>query len=187
MKKNKIYLLSLLLLIGACKKDTPIDQLTTVELETERKEVADVPDIPHSIPIPPGGIEIPMPAYKSATDSKNFFEQNKTSPNAINYAKLKTIYLRFLSPDTANFNCMDKVKIYISANGYQEVLVAEKNDIPKGIKSLETIPVDVDLKNYFIQDTIIFRVVPHFVDYPASGGQLEMGATFKISVTGSKA
>lgn len=187
MKKISIYLLGLVFTVAACSKEgTPVEQLTTVEVETEKKEVADIPTIPHTFEIPPGGIEWGLPKYPSATDSKTFFEVNKTSPNGVNTVKVKKIYLKLLSSDTSNFNFMDYVKVYISANGYDEILVGQQTNIPKGIKTIETVPQDVELKNYFVQDTIYFRVVPHFIDYPPSSGQLEMGATFKVSITGSK-
>lgn len=188
MKKTKLYLLGLVLIAASCGKDAnnPIDALTTVEVETEKKETAEIPTLPTSLPIPAGGIEISLPAYRSATESKKFFEDNHTNPNLVNTVKAKKIYLKMVAPDTGNFNCMDRVKVYISANGYDEILVAQKDNIPKGLKTIETDPVDVELKNYFVQDSVFFRVVPHIVDYPPANGLLEMGSTFKVSITASK-
>jgi len=59
--------------------------------------------------------------------------------------------------------------------------VAWEYNIPKGQTQLNlTTNTSVNLKNYFIQDTIYFRLQAHINAIPATGTQLNIASVFHL-------
>ena len=73
--------------------------------------------------------------------------------------KLKSLRLEITDPANGTFSFLNKVEIYISADGLPEKKIAWKENIPDsvgGTLDLET--SNDDLKDYLIQDTYELKV-----------------------------
>ena len=104
-----------------------------------------------------------------------------TAANKIISVGLQSLALQIQAPATQNFDFLDSVQVYISAAGQPELLVAYQYSIAKGQTTLNMNPVtDVNLKNYFVQDTIYFRLTTHVNAIPATGTQLNIASSFHV-------
>jgi hypothetical protein len=74
------------------------------------------------------------------------------------------------------------VQLYISAPLLPQVLVAYDYGIPKGQTTLNFVTVgDLDLKNYFLADTMYLSMRTHINAVPESGTQLNIATTFHMT------
>ena len=83
-------------------------------------------------------------------------------------------------PSGSNFDFMDTIRVYVSAQGLEEKLAAKKYGIPKGQQTLELDCEDVNLKEYFIKDTMYIRFGGHFTGVPDSNAKIELTPTFNM-------
>ncbi len=147
MKKIIILILSLISIIS-CDK---IDKLTQFDLDMETQVT-----IPSGLPINTP-FDIPTPPIP--TQSSQVFENNNTSKDLIEQAKLKKMKLSIISPATGNFDFIKDIEIYISADGLPEKKIAWIYDHPndrQNILNLET--TTIDLKDYVKKDEISIRI-----------------------------
>ncbi len=132
----------------SCKE---IDKLTQFNLDMETTVTinAGLPvNVPFDIPTPP----IP-------TQSTQTFENNNTSKDLIEQAKLKMMKLSVMTPANGNFDFIKDLEVYISADGLPEKKIAWVYDHPndgQNILNLET--TTIDLKDYVKKDEISIRV-----------------------------
>ncbi len=147
MKKFLILLLAVTGLI-ACEK---IDELTHFTLDVDEQISIDpIPVIP-SIPL-----NIPIPSVE--TNSESVFENNNTNKDLVEEARLTKMTMSIDTPSNGNFNFLESVNIYISAEGLDEILMATRSSIPDGLKVLELEPTGADLTEYVKKDEISLRV-----------------------------
>jgi len=89
--------------------------------------------------------------------------------------------MQILSPATQNFDFLDTVQLYMSAPMLPEVLMAYQYNIPKGSTTLNlTTITEVDMKSYFLADTMYLRMRTYINAVPASGTQLNIATTFHM-------
>ena len=181
---KKILLVGLVALTGiaaGCKK---IKQLANIDVTIPYSQQVSVPQVAGDtagVPLPPGGVSLPFPAFPVVTNSQQYIAQYKTSTGKIVSFGLGSMVIDILSPASQNFNFLDSIQIFISANNQPEVLVAYQYAVPKGATMLNLYAVpNVNLKNYFIQDTMYFRVSSHINAVPASGTQLNIVSAFNL-------
>jgi len=133
------------------------------------------------VALPPGGASLPFPTFPVVTNSQQYISQYKTSTDKIVSFDLSSMQVQILSPSTENFDFLDSIQIYISAANQPEVLVAYQYSVPKGQTTLSlAVPSGLNLKNYFIQDTMYFRVNSHINAVPASGTTLNIASSFNL-------
>lgn len=137
-----ISILSLLILVG-CKK---LDKLTQFNI-----------DYNSEITIPSGiGINLPfaISTPDMQTNSEASFSENNTRKDLIESVKLTECTLSILSPSGQNFDFIKTIKIYISADGLNEVLVASKVNMANGQGNSITLDLeDQDLQAYIKKDS----------------------------------
>ena len=165
----------------SCNK---VKQLANINVDIPYTVQVTVPQVdgdPAGLPLPPGGINLPFPAVAMQTNSQQYLAQYHTSASKIVDVALKSMSLDILSPPGQNFDFLDNVQIYISTRTLPEVLVASANNIPNGQTTIDLATVSsVNLKDYFVQDTIIFRMSAHVNAIPASGTELQISSTFHL-------
>ncbi len=127
----------LILLLSSCNK---LDELTqfTVSFENQGTIPATtVVNVPIDITTPP--IE---------TNYESTYENNNTSADLIESVKLHACTLSILSPEGSNFDFLKSIKVYLIAEGLDDVLIANIPDVPDGLTELEVEVDDHDLKPY---------------------------------------
>ncbi len=182
MKKIIIIEIALLFtLIASCSK---IKQIANINVDIPYSAQSALPEIPGIIAgygLPPGGISLPFPAIPVATNSKQYISQYHTAANMIIDVYLKQLSLQIVSPPNQNFDFLDSVQVYISAPTQPELLVANEYNIPKGQTALNlSTNTNVNLKKYFVQDTIYFRIQGHINAIPASGTLFNLQSVFHL-------
>lgn len=177
--------LSLILLAGlgfaGCDK---IKDLTDISKELTYDgsvEIPGVPGLPDTATIvPPGGITGDFPIFGEATNSQQLIKDNNTSSDLVTHVTLTKLSLAMAAPDSANFNFMDTIRVYIGASGMKEELLGKKNGIPKNVKTVDLDPENINIKEYFLKDSIFFRVNGHFVEVPRKGSKMDLKAVFNL-------
>lgn len=131
--------------------------------------------------LPAGGASLSLPPVPVVTNSQQYISEYKTSTDKILDVDLKSLALQIVSPPNHNFDFLDNVQVYISSNTLPEVLVASQDIVPKGSTTLNlNTQADVNLKSYFVQDTIYFRLETHINAIPPLGTQLNIASVFHL-------
>ena len=159
MKKIILLVVStVLFVLPGCIK---VGQIGTINFDVPYNQEVTVPQVAgdtFGVALPGGGISIPFPAVPFATNSAQYMVIYGTEANKIISVDLKSLELQIQAPATQNFDFLDSVQVYISAAGQPELLIAYQDGIAKGQTTLNMNTVtNVNLKNYFIQDTIYIR------------------------------
>ena len=181
MKKIILGLVATTLLLSSCTK---ILKLANINVDIPYNQQVTVPAVAgytQSIALPPGGAALALPSIPFATNSQIYISQNNTAANMILDVSLKSLTLQILSPSDQNFDFLDNIQVFLSSKTLPEVLVAYQTSVPKGQTTLDlsTNPL-VNLKDYFIQDTIYFRLTTHINATPLSGTQLNIASVFHM-------
>ena len=164
---------------------TKIQHLADINVDIPYNQEVSVPQYAggggvEGFPIP-GGAQLPFPAIPVATNSKAYIAQYGTSAEKVLSVNLKSLELQMLAPEGRNFDFLDNVEVYISGQTLPEMLLASDYSIPKGQTTLVlTTGTDVNLKNYFLQDTIYFRMTAHINSVPYSGTRLNIASVFHM-------
>jgi len=166
---------------AGCSK---IKQLANINVNIPYSAQVTVPAVEGDtagFPLPPGGVTLAFPSISVATNSQQYIAEYNTSTDKILNVDLQNLALQILAPANQNFNFLDSVEIYLSAPNQPQVLVAYAYNVPKGLTTLNlTTETGVNLKSYFIQDTIVFTMSAHVNAIPASGTQLNIASTFHL-------
>lgn len=178
MRKAFIYT-CVALAFASCDK---VKELANINRDLTYSETISIPSLPGDIDtLPPGGISAYFPGQGIATNSQAFIEEYQTSPNLINHVKLTKLATVSKEPAGGNFDFVDTLNVYLRADGLEEKLVAYKHGIPKGVSTIDLDCVsDINLKEYFLKDTMYLRFGGHFVGVPDSATKIELNSTFNL-------
>jgi len=181
---KKMMLMAGIVLIGSSMACNKVKQLANINVNIPYSSQITIPLFAGDsagIALPPGGATLPFPVLPVATNSQQYLSEYNTSSSKILDVDLNSLAMQILSPASQNFNFLDTIQVYISANSQPEMLVAYMYNIPKGLTTLNLITnTGVNLKNYFVQDTIYFRLNAHINAIPASGTQLNIASVFHL-------
>lgn len=180
---KKLILLSVLAafsILTACSKLKKLADINVDLTFSQQMQVPIVPGYTEGMPLPMG-ITIPFPAIPVATNSKEFISSHNTAANMIVDVNLKSLTFQITTPATQNFDFMDTVQLYISSKTQPEVLVAYKYGIQKSTQTIEFYTITaVNLKNYFVEDTMYFRISAHVNAIPSSGTNLNLSSVLHV-------
>ncbi len=148
--KNLIILFALSIGIVSCKK---VDEFTMFNIESDTESV-----IESQI-----GINLPftLPTPVITTNIEQEMEENNSRKDLIEYANLHELRLSIKSPESANFDFLNDLDIYINADGLTEMKIAEIHDLPENGAtsiSLEVIQ-NLDIQNYIKADKYYLNMV----------------------------
>lgn len=175
-----LFAIAFISLFSACKK---VKNLANINFDVPYNQQITVPSsgYPYGTPLPAGGITLPFPAIPVPTNAQQYVAQYGTSTDKILMVNLKSMTLDIVSPAGQNFDFLDKVDIYVSAKSQPEVLVASQSNVPKGQTSLHfDASTSVNLKSYFLADTIYFRMNAHINAVPPVGEELKLSTVFHV-------
>jgi hypothetical protein len=179
MKKAYLLAVAVFAFVG-CEK---IKELADININLDYKETVDIPALPGGIDtIPPGtGVSAYFPGKGFATNSQQYLNQNKTNAELVKHVKLTKLSAVMQQPTSANFDFIDTLRIYMYSKDLEEKLVAYKYGVPKGQTSLEMDLVqDLNMKDYFLKDSMFVRFGGHFVGIPDSNSKVELSTTFNL-------
>lgn len=180
MKPTKIVLAALAVSAIAYAGCSKFRSLANIQRDIPYSYQTDSIAIDSSVSIPPQGISISLPKFGIATNADAELSQAGSSEELIIHVKPSSLNLELLNPPTANFNFVDTVRLYLSAGGQPEILAAYKYGIPKNVKMIDLDVEDVNIKDYFKQDSMFFRIEGHFTDLPADDAQLKINTVFNV-------
>ena len=115
------------------------------------------------------------------TNSESTFAVNDTRKDLIEEIKLTDLELVMISPEEADFSFLNSIEVYISADGLEEVLIANLDEVPEdaGNKiSLNT--SDIDLKEYIKKDEFSLRLNTVTDELMSTDHELEVNSTFFV-------
>lgn len=122
MKLIQLLVLGFVISLISCKKDKG---LFGFDIEYEVNFT-----IPSS-----AGVSIPISVATPpvSTSSSSKFSNNNTSANKIKQITLESLELTITSPNGKTFSFLESIKLYISADGLDEILLASKENISDAV------------------------------------------------------
>ena len=114
-----------------------------------------------SITIPASsGINLPFNLFTPdvTTNSTGTFGSNNTQKELIQEIKLTEMVLDITQPGDRDFDFLEEIHIYISADGLSEIEIAFKTDIPADVDNLKLDVNSNDIKEYIKKDKFKLRV-----------------------------
>ncbi len=123
MIMKNLFRIALLLMtvIGLTSCEEELDRFTMFDVDNETSftiPATTVLETPFAIRTP-----------EIQSDADNDFENNNSSRDRIESAKLRRLDLSIQSPDTGNFDFLNEIELFINAEGLPEALLASKTDI----------------------------------------------------------
>lgn len=168
-------------ILSGCNK---IKQLVNINVDIPYNYEVAVPPVSgysQAVPLPPGGATLSFPAVPVATNSQQYIQEYGTDSNLVLDVYLKSLAIQIQSPANQYFDFLDNIDVYISTKTLPEMLIASQSNVPKGSGTLTLIPdTAVNLKNYFLQDTIYFRLNTHINAVPPPGEDLNIMSVFHM-------
>lgn len=147
MIKKLIFLSVIMTLVGSCDK---IDELTKFDVEYTTSFTvpsSSLIDLPLDITTP-----------ETTTNSESTFENNDTRSDLVESVKLTELRLDLITPSDGDFNFLNEIEIYITADDLPEVLIASRVDIPaNNSRSIELEVENTELKEYIKKETYTLR------------------------------
>ena len=134
---------------NSCEK---IDEWTQFTMEYNQETTIEAS---FNVPILAGLLEIPTPDI--TTNSESTFASENTRKDLVEEAKLTELTLTLLSPNGGDFSFLESVKVYISASGLEEILVASKINVPASA-TISLTCEGHNLEAYIKKDEITLRV-----------------------------
>lgn len=162
---SKVTLVLTVISLTACEK---LKDLADITFPVSYNTTEEVPGLPDNPIVPPGGLTTSIPTMAFETKSQEELEKNNTNSDLIQEVKLRELSVNIDKPSSQNFDIVDSIWVYLSGDRAlsDEVLVAKKFGIQKGLRNLSMDIEDINLKNYFLKDSMYFRLKGHFYNAP---------------------
>ena len=170
MLKRVLTLIFIVTAFSACDK---IDELTKFEIDYESKVV-----VPATIAIN-SPIDIFTPDI--TTNSEATFESNNTHKDLIEEIRLTQLKLEVIVPDGEDLSFLEKVSIYINADGLSEKKIAWNDDVSATagpIIELEVSPDDI--KEYIKKDEFSLKATTTTDELITEDYEIKVLSTFFV-------
>lgn len=93
------------------------------------------------------------------TQSESEFKGHNTSANLVQSVKLKQMKLKITSPSNRNFDFLNNIELYLSADGEEEILVSWKHNIADTVGTELLLDAGTEeLKSYLVKDKYKLRL-----------------------------
>lgn len=177
MRKVIVCALAVLFLT-ACEK---VKSLADIKFSVPNTQTFTVDGLSGNPNIPVDtGLKASIPTITIPTNSEEYIKQYNTSSALITEVKLGELKLEALEPSTQNFDMVDSLWLYVSADGLPEILAASYFDIPKGLRTLELETTDENVKEYFLKENMSFKIEGFFRSAPDSGSVFSLISRFDV-------
>ncbi|HET8735508.1 MAG TPA: hypothetical protein VFM69_02810 [Pricia sp.] len=167
--RKLLYVLSILLTVTACDK---VDNFTKFDLEYQSNVV-----IPGST-----GVDLPFDVLtpEMETDSESQFEVNDTRKDLIEEIKLTELQMIITSPSDGDFGFLKSIEVHISAEGLDEIKIAEEEITENIGNTLDVDVLDIDLKEYVKKDRFNLRLNTVTDEIIDADHEIEVNSTFFV-------
>jgi len=178
MKKTIVVALGICAL-ASCKK---IIDLANIDFTVPVSKTIAVDGLEGNPVIPGGtGIRASMPTVAVETKSEEYIRNYNTSSELITSVVFSKLKIDVNEPSSQNLDMADSIWLYVSASGLPEVLASHYYGIPKGIRTLELSTSEQNIKDYFLQDSMYFRVEGRFYKAPDSASVFTFTSQFDVT------
>lgn len=180
MKKGIIFVAAVSAMLVSCFKGIDIGNITQ---ELTNTNYIDVPGLPGGVDtIAPEGITVYAPTKTVETNASTYMKEYNTSTEKVISVKLSKMSISVSQPTGEKFDFMDTINIYMSAPGQPEVLIAHRYGLPADPSTVEfDCDNSIEMKEYFLQDSMFVRFGGHFIKVPKANTQLEMKSTYLMT------
>lgn len=168
--------ITVLVIFASCKKLTSLADIKFTIPINQSTNVDGLPDNPY---IPPAsGLKASIPAIPVATNIEQYSSDNNTSTDLIRHIYIGSLSLEVNEPQSQTLDLVDSIWVHLSAPNLPEILAAHKFGIDNGAKFVDLETTEADIRNYFLADTIYFRVEGHFYKAPDSASKFTIKGNF---------
>gem|GEM_PF-807972 len=179
--RKRVYIcasLAILLAIG-CNK---IKSLTNISVDVPFNESLTLSALPDTnITIPSHGYPLSLPKISVTTNSQQYISQNNTSSDKVNSVTLKSITMQVTNPTNGNFNFLDTIKIFISADSLPEQLLAYDYNVTRNQNQIKLTSANLDIKTYFLKPTMSLRVYTNLDSVLKKSEQVNINTDFTLA------
>lgn len=147
--KKLVYTIITLACFSSCGR---LREQTNINFDANYRATIRVPD-----PALITGLYVDCPVVSVATRHQALLDQHEAKADKVQ--KVHMLVCRMDSnPDYQNFDYIDSIHVYASTSDLPELMIARKSIIPKKQFHMDLVQIsDVQLKDYFLQDTIYIR------------------------------
>ncbi len=181
MKKSLLLFAAALLSLTACKKDA-LTSLADITFTKSYTEDIDVPGgiADTNVTVLGGSQDLPF-SFSLATGIQQLVSQYNTSTDKLVSVKVDSVSFTAIAPVGQNLDFLNSVELRLNANGLTETTIARKSVFPKGQTTVQLDVLDVNLKDFFLKDSLTVRVVANVNALPANGTKLRFGNKYAIT------
>jgi hypothetical protein len=176
--KKLVFVAAASIVFMSCIKGV---DLGSIAHDIEQTNTITMPEMPGGVDtLPAEGITLYAPTKTVETNVEENMKTYNTSTDKVSSVKLTKFSSKAILPEGAKFDFMDTVNVYLSADGMEEKLIAYHYGVPADPSNVEFTCPDLEIKDYFLKETMNIRFGGHFIKVPASNTQLELKSTFKL-------
>jgi len=170
---NTLKLITCLSFITLFVSCDALDELTKFEINYTEEiviESSTVIDFPFDAATP-----------EVTSNSQSTFESNNTNKDLIESIKLTDMELDITSPEAGDFDFLNSIKVYISAQDEEEVIIAWLDEVPENSENVLNLETSSDdLKNYIKSDTYTLRVETVTDELITEDHNIDVNSTFFV-------
>ena len=101
----------------------------------------------------PVGVVVPLSPVSVPTQSKQTFQNNNTKADLVKNVSLDRLTLTIADPNSANFDFLRSIDIYISTTANDQILLASLDQVPQGVQAITLKPTGARLDSYIKADS----------------------------------
>jgi hypothetical protein len=105
------------------------------------------------------------------------FKQNGTSTDLVDEINMTEFKL---TADTGNLDYLRSIAIYVRGTGLNDVLVAQRSNIPSGVNTLNLEMTGVNIKEHLFKEKIRYRATITFNASSTKSHNLKMDQTYLV-------
>ncbi|MGN6492578.1 MAG: hypothetical protein ACTHLE_11325 [Agriterribacter sp.] len=148
VKNYLLSLIAILVIFSSCEKLAKLTQFDIKHNTETTIEAGAAANLPFEVSTP-----------EVSTNSQSEFEGNNTNSSLVESVKLKQLKLQITSPSNRNFDFLNDIELYLSADGEEEAKIAWKYDIGDNTGNELTLETGAEeLKKYLVKDKYRLRL-----------------------------
>lgn len=175
MKKWIVLVLACFSLLSCNKKEVP----KAIEFELPYSTSIDIEGSGLTINTP-----VEFTSSDIATNISSALSSYSTNGDNIESVRYTQFNITAASPQGQNLDFIKSLKLYMKAGGQADVLVASNENFPTGVTTLDLSLLDVNLKNYLLQDKFQVKVIVTPRSVLGQGVTVKINLNQKFKITG---
>lgn len=171
MRVSLVFVLLMFTTLTACKKLRELTRFTVSDTSYATIPSGGVINLPFRINTP-----------DVQTNASQEYESNNTRADLVRTAFLTEVKISIYSPNSADFDFLRSLEVFIAASGLEEKRIAYINNIPQtALKTINlTTEPSIDLKEYLKNETYQLRIQAVTRQLPGSDVTLEIASRYLV-------